>query len=77
MMNTTGLICILFTKKSADFAGERGFEIWGFKDPTVGQGFREASAGLLGVLYGGRGAGNVSLCALPATTNQSALEQGT
>lgn len=47
MINTTGLICILFTKKSADFAGEWGFEIWGFKDPTVGQGFRETSAGLL------------------------------
>lgn len=66
MENTTGLVCIVFTEKSADFAGERGSEIRRFKDQTLGQEFRETSAGLLRVLYGGCGAGNVSGCALPA-----------
>lgn len=41
------LFCILFTRKTSVFAGERGFEIWRFKDQTVGQEFRETSPGLL------------------------------
>lgn len=47
IFNQTGLFCILFTRKTSVFAGERGFEIWRFKDQTVGQEFRETSAGLL------------------------------
>lgn len=38
-------------------AGKWRFEIRRFEDPTVGQEFREAAAGLLGVLHRGRGAG--------------------
>ena len=57
--NKTGLVCFLLTKKSANSAGEWRFEICWFKDPTLGQKPGETSAGLLGVLYGGRRAGNV------------------
>lgn len=38
---------ILFTKKSVNVAGERGFEICRFKGPAMGQESGETSAGLL------------------------------
>lgn len=63
--------CVILTKKSFNFAGKRGFEIWRFKSPALGQEPREASAGLLGVLYGGCGAGNVCVCVCARSTTAS------